>query len=96
MVRQKVFLEEKFHYLHVPTLGIFSVYDVFDCIFECLSNTLCFSVNLASFKGADGKLWCELLFSDKYRYSTEYRGNQSSHHFYINVRMITDTVKTRI
>ncbi|KAL9988095.1 hypothetical protein ACROYT_G002498 [Oculina patagonica] len=61
--------------------GTFTVYDVFDCTFECLSNSLCFSVNLAASKGADGKLWCELLSSDKYRNFTEYKENKSSHHF---------------
>ena len=59
--------------------------DVFDCTLECLSNPFCFSVNLAAFKGAHGKLWCELLSSDKFRNSTEYKGNKSSHHFAIEV-----------
>ncbi|XP_066021695.1 uncharacterized skeletal organic matrix protein 5-like [Pocillopora verrucosa] len=31
----------------------------------------------------DGKFWCELLSSDKYRNSTELLGNKSSHHFVI-------------
>ena len=61
------------------------LYDVFDCTFECLSNHLCFSVNLAASKGADGKLWCELLSSDKYRNFTEFKGNNSAHHFFIPV-----------
>ena len=59
--------------------------DVFDCTSECLSNNLCFSVNLAASKAADGKLWCELLSSDKYRNSTEYKENNDSHHFFIKV-----------
>ncbi|KAL9986384.1 hypothetical protein ACROYT_G000523 [Oculina patagonica] len=82
-VRQNVFLKDEFHYLTVPRVGVFTVHDAFDCTFECLSNHLCLSVNLAASKGADGKLWCELLSSDKYRNSTEYKGNKSSHHFYI-------------
>jgi len=59
------------------------VYDIFDCTFECLSNPSCLSVNIAAYKGANGELWCELLSSDKYRNSTEYEGNKSSHHFSI-------------
>ncbi len=70
----------------MPRVGILSVYDVFDCTFECLTNPLCFSVNLAASKGADGKLWCELLSYDKYRNFTEYKGNKTSHHFAIKVR----------
>ena len=84
-VRQHVFIKNEFYYLNVPRVGAVTVYDVFDCTFECLSNPLCFSVNLAASKGAHGKLWCELLSSDKYRNSTEYKGNQSSHHFAIKV-----------
>ena len=87
-VRQHAFFKDEFHYLNVPIVGVFTMYDVFDCTFECLSNHLCFSVNLAATIGADGKLWCELLSSDKYRNSTEYKGNKSSHHFYIKVRDI--------
>ncbi|KAL9953969.1 hypothetical protein ACROYT_G041453 [Oculina patagonica] len=81
--KQRQFSKEAFHYLNVPTVGTVSVYDVFDCTFECLSNPLCFSVNLAASKGADGKLWCELLSSDKYRNFTEYKENKTSHHFAI-------------
>ena len=84
-VRQHVFIKNDFHYLNVPRVGTVTVYEVFDCTFECLSNPLCFSVNLAASKGAHGKLWCELLSSDKYRNYTEYKGNQSSHHFAIKV-----------
>ena len=85
-VRQHVFHKEEFHYLNVPKIGLLMVYDVFDCTFECLSNHLCFSVNLAVFKGVDGRLWCELLSSDKYRNFTQFKGNKSAHHFFIRVR----------
>ncbi|XP_022793198.1 uncharacterized protein LOC111332174 [Stylophora pistillata] len=81
--RRYRFNKNEFHYLNVPLVGTVTVYDVFDCKFDCLSNPLCFSVNLAASKGAHGKLWCELLSSDKYRNSTEYKGNKSSHHFAI-------------
>ncbi|KAL9953697.1 hypothetical protein ACROYT_G041152 [Oculina patagonica] len=81
--KQRQFSKDEFHFLNVPTVGTVSVYDDFDCTFECLSNPLCFSVNLAASKGADGKFWCELLSSDKYRNFTEYKGNRTSHHFAI-------------
>jgi len=85
-VRQHIFLKEEFHYLNVPGIGLHMVYDVFDCTFECLSNHLCLSVNLAASKGADGRLWCELLSSDKYRNFTQFKENKSTHHFFIKGR----------
>ena len=36
---------------------------------------MCPLINMAAFKGADGKLWCELLSSDKYRDSANHKGN---------------------
>lgn len=80
--------KKEFHYLNVSRIGLFMAYDVFDCSFTCLSNQLCFSVNLAASKGADGKLWCELLPSDKYRNFTQFKENKSAHHFFIEVRNI--------
>ena len=83
--RRRTFIKHEFHHLNVPLAGTAAVFDEFDCTFECLSNPLCFSVNLAASKGAHGRLWCELLSSDKYRNSTEYEGNKSSHHLAIEV-----------
>lgn len=87
-VKQNLFIKDEFRYLDVPRVGALRFHDVFDCTFECLSNPWCFSVNLAASKGADGKLWCELLSSDKYRNSAEYNSNKSSHHFFVKVRNI--------
>ena len=66
----------------VPTS---TVYDIFDCIFECRDSPSCFSVNLAASKGEDGKLWCDLLSPDKYREFREYNENMTSHHFFTMV-----------
>ena len=82
------FSREEFHYLNVTRVGIFTYYDLLDCIFECVRNTLCLSINMAAFEGADGKLWCELLSSDKYRNAENFKENISWHHFSIMVRMI--------
>ncbi|KAL9954490.1 hypothetical protein ACROYT_G042038 [Oculina patagonica] len=81
--RQRLFSKHEFHYLNAPGVGTVAAYDDFDCTFECLSNPLCFSVNLAASKGADGKFWCELLSSDKYYSADKYTENRSSHHFAI-------------
>ena len=60
-LRQDVYIKEEYHYLSVPKVGTFTVYDNLDCAFKCLRNPSCLSINLAASKGADGKLWCELL-----------------------------------
>ena len=82
-------MKEEFYYLHVSRVGTFTVYDAFDCTFECLNNPSCVSVNMAASRGANDELWCELLSSDKYRNSSEYHGNKSSHHFAMKVGNIT-------
>ncbi|PFX31818.1 uncharacterized protein LOC111321750 isoform X2 [Stylophora pistillata] len=82
-VRQHVFVREEFRYLNVSRIGTYTVDDSFECTFRCLSHSSCYSVNLASSRGIEGKFWCELLSSDKNRNSTEYRGNKNSHHFVI-------------
>ncbi|CAH3188623.1 unnamed protein product [Porites lobata] len=82
-LRQDVFIKDEYHYLNVSKVGTFTVYDSLDCTFECLGNPSCLSFNLAAYKGADGKLWCELLSSEKYSNPEEYKRNESFHHFSI-------------
>ncbi|CAH3047064.1 unnamed protein product [Porites lobata] len=82
-LRQDIFVKDDHHYLNVPRVGTYAVYNTLDCALRCLSNPSCFSINLAASKGADGKLWCELLSSEKYSNPGEYKRNQSSHHFSI-------------
>ena len=84
--RQAFFIRDEFHYLDVPSVGTYIVYDIFDCIFKCLNNPSCLSLNLAASKRADGRLWCELLSSEKYGNPEEYKENDSSHHYSIKVR----------
>ncbi|CAH3179242.1 unnamed protein product, partial [Porites evermanni] len=76
-LRQDVFIKEEYYYLNVPKVGTFTVYDSLDCTFECLGNPSCLSFNLAAYKGADGKLRCELLSSEKYSSPEEYKRNES-------------------
>ena len=87
-LRQNVFVKEEYHFLNVSGIGMFIVYDTFDCAVECLSNPSCLSLNLAASKGADGKFWCELLTSDKYINPCEYKENKTSHHFFLKVGLI--------
>ena len=85
-LRQDAFIKDEFHYLDVPRAGTYIVHDIFDCTFECLNNPSCLSLNLAASKRADGKLWCELLSSEKYSKPEEYKKNDTSHHYSIKVR----------
>ncbi|RMX56766.1 hypothetical protein pdam_00018071, partial [Pocillopora damicornis] len=80
--RRRLFSVDEFQYLNVPHIELIMVYDDFECIFKCLYHPSCISVNLA----AKGKLWCELLSSDKYSKPMEYKQNKSSHHYFIRVR----------
>ena len=85
-LRQDVFIKEEYYFLNVSGIGTFTMYDTFDCTFECLSNPSCLSLNLAASKGADRKLWCELLTSNKDINLDEFRENMTSHHFALKVR----------
>ncbi|CAH3128168.1 unnamed protein product [Pocillopora meandrina] len=48
---------------------------MFHCALACLRNNLCLSLNMATSHGTDGKLWCELLSSDKNRNAGNYHKN---------------------
>ena len=78
--RQDIFTEDDYHYLNVPVVGSFTVDNTFDCTLKCLRNPCCFSVNLAAYRGANGKIWCELLSSEKHSNPEKYKRNQTSHH----------------
>ena len=80
---QGYFLKEEFHYLDVTQVGKLTIFDMFHCTLACLRNNLCLSLNMATSNGTDGKLWCELLSSDKNRNAGNYHKNTSSHHFSI-------------
>jgi len=76
-VKQRQFSKDDFHHLNVTRVASFTVYDIFDCTFECLSSPLCSSFILAR---EDEKLWCDLLSSDKHN------ENMTPHYFFIMVR----------
>ncbi|RMX45216.1 hypothetical protein pdam_00020948, partial [Pocillopora damicornis] len=77
---QRHFSREEFHYLTAPRVGLFILYDLLDCTFECVRNALCLAINMAASKGANGEFWCELVSSDKYRDTGNYNENKSSQH----------------
>ena len=74
-------MQDDHHYLNVPRLETFTVSDTLGCNINCLRNPSCLSVNLAATKtAADGKIWCELLSSEKYSNPEKYKRNKTSHH----------------
>ena len=87
--KQRLFSKDELHYLNATRIGILTLFNPLDCLFACVRNTLCLSVNMAAPKEGDGKLWCELLSSDKYKDAENYNENMSSHHFSTLVRTST-------
>ena len=86
-LRQDVFIKEEYHYLNVSKVGTLTVYNSLDCSFECLGNPSCLSINLAAYKGADEKVLCELLGSEKNSNPKQFKSNNNSHHFSIKVTL---------
>ena len=82
------FVADMFHYLNVGKVGSALVTKLSECTFKCLKEVSCFSFNLAASPDGDGKLWCELLATDKYNASDKFQVNESSHHYSIYVRSL--------
>lgn len=78
-------MKNELHHLSVPSIRMFLATDVFDCTSQCLLLPSCVSVNLARNTVADGKYWCELLSSDKYLNSQDFKGNLTFHHLFKKV-----------
>ena len=78
------FVVDMFHYLNVAKVGSALVTELSECAFSCLDLVSCFSFNLAASPDG-GKLWCELLATDKYNASDKFQVNESSHHYSIYV-----------
>ena len=79
------FVEDKFFFLNITTLGGNTVDDMPECSFACLDTPSCFSFNLAAFPDISNKLLCELLPSDKYNNSDKFMQSDTFHHFSIAV-----------
>ena len=83
--KQSLLSIDEYFYLTAPKVGTFAAFDDFECIFSCLRNPSCWSINLAAAKNCDAKIWCELLSSHKHRFPEEFRENSTSHHISIMV-----------
>ncbi|CAH3128144.1 unnamed protein product [Pocillopora meandrina] len=81
--KQSLLSVDEYFYLTAPKVGTFAAFDNFECIFSCLRNPSCWSINLAVTKKRDAKIWCKLLSSHKHRFPEEFRENRTSHHIFI-------------
>ena len=80
------FKAHKFSYLNITILGESLVELGSVCALACLETAPCLSFNLAAFPDINtGKLWCELLPSDKYNNSDKFVHSNYFHHFSIAV-----------
>lgn len=78
------FIETTYHYLRIQqVLHTDFVYDAIQCALNCLVKTECISFNFGLKAVLKGKHLCELLASDKFKYSTYLQPSAEFHHYSI-------------
>ena len=76
------FVKHEFHYLEASKQTTFLVSEVVDCAMKCLmAGTTCLSLNMASLPDKEDFYWCELLVSDMYNNSQNFRENATTDHY---------------
>ena len=73
-------VKHEFHYLNVTAASKERVLSEDDCGFKCLKTGGCVSVNVIVPTQSNEIVLCELLSSDKYNNSKEFKQNNTSHH----------------
>ena len=81
------FATHKFHHLNITPLVSASVKNIRECGKLCVDHPSCFSANFAAFFHEEGKIFCELLPSDKYDNSETFLDSQVFHHLSIKVSL---------
>ena len=79
------FKKNTFSYLNITSLGSDLVQSESQCGLACLETSSCFSYNMAAFPDVNGKLFCEILPSDKYNNTKKLIPSEGHHHFSIAV-----------
>ncbi|XP_078363504.1 uncharacterized protein LOC144647596 [Oculina patagonica] len=87
------FKAHKFSYLNITSLGTDYVVNGRECGLACVNIPSCFSFNLAAFSDIKGRIFCELLPSDKYNNSDKFVTSQFFHHFSIGSLCMTGPCK---
>ena len=80
-IRFDNFVEHKCRYLEASKYLETRVQEFDDCAVECLKTSSCISLNTASSRDQENRFWCELLLSDMFNNSKNFRDNATSHHF---------------
>ena len=80
------FVRDAFHYLNATKVGSSLVTKVSGCTLACVDEPTCVSFNVAA-QPVDnfGHLLCELLATDKYNASEQFRENPEFHYYSIYV-----------
>ena len=81
------FATHKFRHLNITPLVSASVKNIRECGKLCVDHPSCFSANFAAFFHEEGKIFCELLPSDKYNNSEKFLNNKVFHHLSIKVSL---------
>lgn len=67
------FVEKPFSKLTSPNLASLKSSTLDECVFECLANKQCFSINFATDSGADDMYECELLNADIFNQTDKFQ-----------------------
>ena len=86
------FIEHFNHTLDVSKIEGVPVQTGSECLLRCVNNDRCYSTNVEAFHPdlPNGKIWCDLLPTDKYNASEKFKTNHTFHHYSIWVS-ITST-----
>ena len=74
------FRRDAFHYLRAEKLTSIMVENELECIFLCVEEPKCYSLNLAAYPDSKGLHLCELLATDKYKATKHFLANDTFHH----------------
>ena len=86
------FVRDPFHYLNATKVGSSFVTKASACNLACVDNPSCVSFNVAAEPDIYGHLLCELLATDKYNSSDQFKENPGFHHYSIYVSSFSAVV----
>ena len=87
------FVADPFHYLNATGVGSSLVDDAVFCNIACVDNPSCLSFNVAAEPDIYGHLLCELLATDKYNSSDQFKENPGFHYYSLYVSSRFSTVR---
>ena len=86
------FVRDPSHYLNATKVGSSLVHKASACNLACVDNPSCFSFNVAAEPDIHGHFLCELLATDKYNSSDQFKENPEFHYYSIYVSSFTAVV----